>query len=169
MKAVVAAFNQEKALVGAFSVITNLRMELFWSTSAQCPAGCSGRDLEMDTHQHPHWIPGMESRITAPESGDHAPLLSLTTMAFHSDLLLFVTNNCSWYLYTNHNNNFFTVCKEEIRYDNKRLFEANQTQKPAKTFRVKLFYMCLCMCYVQMHISEYQVLTIDCWKLVLVT
>ena len=29
MKAVVVAFNQEKALVGAFSVITNLRMELF--------------------------------------------------------------------------------------------------------------------------------------------
>ena len=29
MKAVVAAFNQEKALLGAFSVITNLRMDLF--------------------------------------------------------------------------------------------------------------------------------------------
>ena len=29
MKAVVAAFNQEKALVGAFSMITNLRMEFF--------------------------------------------------------------------------------------------------------------------------------------------
>ena len=29
MKAVVATFNQEKALVGAFYVITNLRMELF--------------------------------------------------------------------------------------------------------------------------------------------
>ena len=29
MKAVVAAFNQEKALVGAFSVITNLRMDLY--------------------------------------------------------------------------------------------------------------------------------------------
>ena len=29
MKAVVAAFNQENALVGAFSVITDLRMELF--------------------------------------------------------------------------------------------------------------------------------------------
>ena len=28
MKAVVAAFNQEKALVGAFSMITNLWMEL---------------------------------------------------------------------------------------------------------------------------------------------
>ena len=28
MKALVAAFNQEKALVGAFSVITNLRMDL---------------------------------------------------------------------------------------------------------------------------------------------
>ena len=29
MKEVVAALNQEKALVGAFSVIANLRMELF--------------------------------------------------------------------------------------------------------------------------------------------
>ena len=29
MTAVVAAFNQEKALVGAFSVVMNLRMELF--------------------------------------------------------------------------------------------------------------------------------------------
>ena len=29
MKAVVASFNQEKAVVGAFSVIANLRMELF--------------------------------------------------------------------------------------------------------------------------------------------
>ena len=29
MKAVVAAFNQEKALVEAFSLITNLRMDLF--------------------------------------------------------------------------------------------------------------------------------------------
>ena len=29
MKAVVAAFNQEKALVGVFSVISNLRMDLF--------------------------------------------------------------------------------------------------------------------------------------------
>ena len=29
MKAVVAAYNQEKALGGAFSVITNLRMQLF--------------------------------------------------------------------------------------------------------------------------------------------
>ena len=29
MKAVVAAFNQEKALVWAFPVITNLRMDLF--------------------------------------------------------------------------------------------------------------------------------------------
>ena len=29
VKAVLAAFNQEKALVGAFSMIANLRMELF--------------------------------------------------------------------------------------------------------------------------------------------
>ena len=36
MKAVVAAFNQEKALVGAFSVITNLRMELFQALHISC-------------------------------------------------------------------------------------------------------------------------------------
>ena len=29
MNAIVATFNHEKVLVGAFSVITNLRMELF--------------------------------------------------------------------------------------------------------------------------------------------
>ena len=37
MKAVVAAFNQEKALVGAFSVITNLRMDLFESLVIMLP------------------------------------------------------------------------------------------------------------------------------------
>ena len=46
MKAVVAAFNQEKALVGAFSVITNLRMELFQAlitiTSPDPPAAHLG-------------------------------------------------------------------------------------------------------------------------------
>ena len=31
MKAVVAAFNQEKALVGAFSVITDLRICFGWN------------------------------------------------------------------------------------------------------------------------------------------
>ena len=34
MKAVVAAFNQEKALVGAFSVITNLRIDFVSSSTA---------------------------------------------------------------------------------------------------------------------------------------
>ena len=38
MKAVVAAFNQEKALVGAFSVITSLRMELFEALLPSLPS-----------------------------------------------------------------------------------------------------------------------------------
>ena len=42
MKAVVAAFNQEKALVGAFSVITNLRMELFEALVCNCNARLPG-------------------------------------------------------------------------------------------------------------------------------
>ena len=37
MEAVVAAFNQEKALVGAFSVITNLRMKLFEALMISAP------------------------------------------------------------------------------------------------------------------------------------
>ena len=45
VKAVVAAFNQEKALVGAFSVITNLRMELFWSTSGHRALVSQGSDV----------------------------------------------------------------------------------------------------------------------------
>ena len=36
MKAVVAAFNQEKALVGAFSVITNLRICFGWNFLKHC-------------------------------------------------------------------------------------------------------------------------------------
>ena len=53
MKAVVAAFNQEKALVGAFSVITNLRMDFFealvsvgqvlHTVQAVAPEQCWGR------------------------------------------------------------------------------------------------------------------------------
>ena len=35
MKAVVAPFNQEKALVGAFSVITNLQMDLLFEALIQ--------------------------------------------------------------------------------------------------------------------------------------
>ena len=41
VKAVVAAFNQEKALVGAFSVITNLRMDFFEAQPANPGRSCS--------------------------------------------------------------------------------------------------------------------------------
>ena len=43
MKAVVAAFNQEKALVGAFSVITNLRVDLFESLIAGDTVGAESK------------------------------------------------------------------------------------------------------------------------------
>ena len=52
MKAVVAAFNQEKALVGAFSVLTNLRMELFQALlGAHLLRGAA--DLLRDDLHHP--------------------------------------------------------------------------------------------------------------------
>ena len=69
MKAVEAAFNQEKALVGAFSVLTNLRMELFqalmWTRTKQlllmrpklgrdmCVCGCYGHRFHF---KYPYWF-----------------------------------------------------------------------------------------------------------------
>ena len=50
MKAVAAAFNQEKALVGAFSVITNLRMDLFEALIFT--------DTDAGPEGHKHWLPG---------------------------------------------------------------------------------------------------------------
>ena len=47
MKAVVAAFNQEKALVGAFSVITNLRMDLFEELAVTCHVPARGHGLQL--------------------------------------------------------------------------------------------------------------------------
>ena len=59
MKAVVAAFNQEKALVEAFSVITNLRMELFEALVAQCG---SVRNI----------LQGKRAAVQAAACSDHA-------------------------------------------------------------------------------------------------
>ena len=42
MKVLIGVFNQEKALVGAYSVITNLRMELFQALDAS-PAAAGDR------------------------------------------------------------------------------------------------------------------------------
>ena len=64
MKAVVAAFNQEKALVGAFSVVTNLRMELFGALLSRAELGWCGVT-------RPGSLSRMESRVasTAASSG----------------------------------------------------------------------------------------------------
>ena len=45
MKAVVAAFNQEKALVGAFSVITNVRICFGWNFLTVYSPGEVGQHL----------------------------------------------------------------------------------------------------------------------------
>ena len=49
MKAVVAAFNQEKTLVGAFSVITNLQMDLFQALPGTCAAARRGETATVTT------------------------------------------------------------------------------------------------------------------------
>ena len=50
MKAVVATFNQEKALVGAFSVITNLWMKIFEALNTRHPA--SHHPMSRPAQQH---------------------------------------------------------------------------------------------------------------------
>ena len=63
MKAVVAAFNQEKALVGAFSVLTNLRMELFKALihSVTLSRSCSD-------NEHPNFHKGQVGRLCAGQA-----------------------------------------------------------------------------------------------------
>ena len=65
VKAVVAAFNQEKALVGAFSVITNIRMELFEALMSTGQPGCS-----------PPPSPATRQHVATLVTGDHTGLAS---------------------------------------------------------------------------------------------
>ena len=67
MKAVVAAFNQEKALVGAFSVITNLRMDLCEDTDAAGETDLLVAHYDASEHLHCY----------NPDTGRWAPLAEL--------------------------------------------------------------------------------------------
>ena len=61
MKAVVAAFNQEKALVGAFSV--NLRMELFQALKFSLHQAGTPEDLRPERAAAP---PGRAAAVVRP-------------------------------------------------------------------------------------------------------
>ena len=98
MKAVVAAFNQEKALVGAFSVITNLRMKLFEALEDITGEGGPGVS---DQHQVVGDLglrhPGLHPQLRVPGEavhGDlatqrHQPLLNLAVALLKIKGLLF--------------------------------------------------------------------------------
>ena len=66
MKAVVAAFNQEKALVGAFSVITNLRMELFEALITILSGAADIRDERPAGRRGEHPVRGQGPRHQVP-------------------------------------------------------------------------------------------------------
>ena len=78
MKAVVAAFNQEKALVGAFSVITNLRMPFGWNFLKH------------------YWIPGTRGRGIR----NHIPLSAaeLSSSAAAAGIFKSLTNSPAFVL-----------------------------------------------------------------------
>ena len=83
MKAVVAAFNQEKALVGAFSAITNLRMELF---EALVPSQRVGRTW--------HTQPGARGR-SAPQAPHSAAVVGLSSVHWAQDQSDTILATCS--------------------------------------------------------------------------
>ena len=71
MKAVVAAFNQEQTLVGAFSVITNFRMELFEALLRTAPAPGQLRSLFI-VKMLGHYYPGVTMELpSASWEADH--------------------------------------------------------------------------------------------------
>ena len=86
MKAVVAAFNQEKALVGAFSVITNLRMVLFEALLQErlysCPDKFGVLGLEPNVLDTSTLDTGMRVDFSNPivniGNTEHVPTLTLS-------------------------------------------------------------------------------------------
>ena len=64
VKAVVAAFNQEKALVGAFSVITNLRICFGWNFLKHYSA-----HLEQPTAELTGVVPRLETLLRGLGTG----------------------------------------------------------------------------------------------------
>ena len=82
MKAVVATFNQEKALVGAFSMITNLRMDFFEALLVTClghlagPGSGSG-DRGDDVGGAPH----LGQHLVQPLSKQEAALVQYNSMS----------------------------------------------------------------------------------------
>ena len=85
MKAVVAAFNQEKALVGAFSVITNIRMELFQAQVCTI-VRVFVRSRAGDWQQHPGHGRGL-SRLDGPRPQQEILGLHSTQLTNKSQLI----------------------------------------------------------------------------------
>ena len=86
MKAVVAAFNQEKALVGAFSVITNLRMQLFEALVAT-DVTVTLYYVQVSSARQLSWLPATGS--ISPAMGIFSALLTLAVAPFAGRILLY--------------------------------------------------------------------------------
>ena len=89
MKAVVAAFNQEKALVAAFSVITNLQMELFealvmYHTGALTQAG-SRKSLQ-SSHSTTRHLVTVTTEQTGTARGEHCRVVVCTCIGDTGDM-----------------------------------------------------------------------------------
>ena len=74
MKALVGAFNQEKALVGAFSVITNLRMDLRFKLYVL----------------HLYWPPDQMGPIKYLDIGTSAATAARNQIFFHKSIFICV-------------------------------------------------------------------------------
>ena len=74
MKAVVAAFNQEKALVGAFSVIVQFHRLIVYSTSLGVDVRPPAAQLHAPLLHHPH---EGRQRVAPSQRGRHGDVAAL--------------------------------------------------------------------------------------------
>ena len=88
MKAVVGAFNQEKALVGAFSVIVQLHRfaALLITIVVEQPRGLGGFELEL------YGVPGRQDGLAGPAPGTQLVLDSFSAAEHGFCHLHFCTN-----------------------------------------------------------------------------
>ena len=117
MKAVVAAFNQEKALVGAFFVITNLRMELFEALVQTLTLQTAGTARQLGTgEKQDNWSLVLSMQVLSSIFNPHGTCVSISCV--HWNIVLIELLHASYNLaYNKQNDWYLTLHWHVIRWD----------------------------------------------------
>ena len=106
MKAVVAAFNQEKALVGAFSVIMNLRMELFVALVQTISLQTAGTARQLGTgEKQDNWSLVLSMQVLSSIFNPHGTCVSISCV--HWNIVLIELLHASYNPACNRQNDWY--------------------------------------------------------------